>query len=199
VRAGLALALLLAAAPAWAELPALFGIAGPKAQAPAIHIGPDTHAPVLERLTPAQGPIEVTAYSDDGRWGRVNTGEQSGWVEMSRLAPLDLPGWETGEMGLACLGTEPFWSLLFFLPSHRAEFHTPDNGGVELGTDAGALPATRFPTTLAIPFSGTHEGMAVVRQGECSDGMSDNAFGLEAQVYFRGDTAGLSGCCRLAP
>jgi uncharacterized membrane protein len=189
----------LAAGPAAAEVPFLARVVGPKAEGPAVHIGPDARSPVMDRLTPGARHIEVTGFSDDGRWGQVNTGEQSGWVDITRLDAMDLPRWETGQMGLACFGTEPFWSALFFLPSHRAEYHTPDNGGVELVTDAGALPGTFFPTTLAIPFSGSHDGMAVIREGGCHDGMSDNAYALEAQIYFRGETAGLSGCCSLAP
>ena len=194
----LALAL-LAAGPAAAELPLLFRAVDPKGEGPAIHIGPDARSPVLGRLPHAARQVEVTAYSDNSRWARVNLGEQTGWVDLALLQMMDQPRWETGEMGLACFGTEPFWTLLAFLPSHRAEFITLENGGVELVMDAGALPATHFPPTLAIPFSGARDGMAVIREGECNDGMSDNAFALESQVYFRGDTAGLSGCCRLAP
>lgn len=190
---------LLAAGPAAAELPLLFRALDPKGPGPAIHVGPDARAQVLGRLPHAARQVEVTAYSDDGRWARVNIAEQTGWVDLSRLQMMDQPRWETGEMGLACFGTEPFWTLLAFLPSHRAEFFTPDNGGVELVMEAGALPATQFPPTLALPFSGAHDGMAVIREGDCNDGMSDNAYALEAQVYFRGNTAGLSGCCQLAP
>jgi uncharacterized membrane protein len=43
-----------------------------------------------------------------------------------------------------------------------------------------------------------HEGMVVIRENDaCSDQMSDRLFGLEGQVYWRGDTTALSGCCTL--
>jgi len=182
------------------DLPALFRVTG---VAPDdrlnLRAAPSARSAVLGGLAADAADIEVVARSPDGRWGRTNLGEVSGWVAMRFLQAQSHPDWHAGLIGLACLGTEPFWSLRAFLPSHRAEFVTPDNGGVELVLDAGALPATQFPRTLALPFSGAHEGMAVLRPAACSDGMSDMAFGIEAQLYFRGQVEGLSGCCRLMP
>ncbi len=193
--------LILAALPAAAQdLPALFRVTGVAAgDVLNIRAQPSASTAILGALPRTGRGIEVTARSPDGRWGRINTGEGAGWVALRFLAPEAGPGWQSGEIGLHCFGTEPFWSLSAFLPSHRAEFHTPDNGGIELVMDAGALPSTRFPPSLAIPFSGAREGMAVIRPGACSDGMSDNLFGLEALLFFRRDTEGLAGCCRLAP
>ena len=198
---GLALALLVAAAPAGAQdLPGLFRVTGVAAgDVLNIRTAPSARGAILGGLAPSASGIEVTALSPDGRWARINHAEGPAWVARRFLSPQGGPGWQSGALGLQCFGTEPFWSIAFFLPSHRAEFFTPDNGGVELVADAGALPATRVPPTLAIPFSGAHEGMAVVRPADCSDGMSDRAYGLQAQVYLRGRTEGLSGCCRLAP
>jgi uncharacterized membrane protein len=200
-RLALALVLLLSPQPAAAQdLPALFRVTGvAPGDALNIRAQPSARAAIVGRLPRNASGVEVTARSPDGRWGRINTGETAGWVALRFLAPQGGPGWQSGEIGLHCFGTEPFWSLLAFLPSHRAELHTPDNGGVELVTDAGALPATRFPPTLALPFSGAHEGMVVIRPADCSDGMSDNAYGLEALLYFRRDRQGLVGCCQLMP
>lgn len=163
-----------------------------------IRAEPGAGAPIIGRFRPSARGIEVMALSANGRWGLVNTEGQSGWSSMRYLAREGTGSWRDGQAQLTCFGTEPFWHMPIFLPTHRAEFHAPGEGGFELVTDAGALPSTAFPPTLAIPFSGTREGMAVVRGGGlCSDGMSDLSYGLEAQIYWRGDTAGLSGCCRL--
>ncbi len=163
-----------------------------------IRAEPGAGAPIIGHFHPNQRGIEVMGLSQSGRWALVNSGERAGWSSMRYLARESTRSWRDGQTALTCFGTEPFWNMPIFLPTHRAEFHAVDDGGFELVTDAGALPSTRFPPTLAIPFSGTREGMAIVRGARCSDGMSDMAFGLEVQIYWRGDTSGLSGCCSIA-
>lgn len=199
LRLVLVLAVLLAAPVAAQDLPALYRVAGVAANDVLnVRAEPSARAAILSGFAPGAGGIEVVALAEGGRWGQVNLGESTGWVSMRFLTREADAGWRSGSVPMQCFGTEPFWSLRLFLPSHRAEFHTPDNGGMELVTDAGALPSTAFPPTLAIPFAGAREGMAVVRPAACSDGMSDGQWGLEAQLYFRGQTDGLSGCCSLA-
>ncbi|MGY6535701.1 MAG: SH3 domain-containing protein [Pararhodobacter sp.] len=162
-----------------------------------IRAEPNARSEIIGSFEPGETGVEVIALSDDGRWGRVNSGERAGWSHMRYLA-RDMPGsWRDGATALSCFGTEPFWRMEFFLPTHRAEFHGVNEGGFELVTDAGALPATRFPPTLAVPFSGTREGMAVMRGEACNDGMSDMDFGISVLIYWRRDTEGLSGCCSL--
>lgn len=188
------------AGPATAEgLPALYNVRGVAADDQLnIRTGPGTRYDIIGGLEPDARSIEVTARSDTGRWGRINASERAGWVSMRYLARQDVPEWREGETPLRCFGTEPFWSMPIFLPGHQIEFHEPGEGGFELVGDAGALPSTAFPPTLAIPFSGMREGMVVIRENaECSDNMSEFLYGLEGQVYFRGDTTGLSGCCTL--
>lgn len=162
-----------------------------------IRAEPRASAPILGHFRPDESRIEVTALSPDGRWGRVNSGEQAGWAAMRYLSRETLASWRDGEMALSCFGTEPFWHMPIFLPSHRAEFHAAGEGGFELVTEAGNLPGTQFPPTLAIPFSGTRDGMAVLRGASCSDGMSDMLFGLEVQIYWRGGYSANTGCCSL--
>jgi uncharacterized membrane protein len=192
-----ALLLILLPCVGLADYPALHRVTGVASHDSLnIRAEPGVDHPVIDHLAHDATGIEVVDWNRG--WGLVNTGEQSGWVNMRYLTPLDHPAWHSGDTGLTCFGTEPFWHLTSFLPSHRAEFQTPDNGGVELVVDAGALPATEFPRTLALPFSGAHDGMAVIRAQACNDGMSDRAFGLQVQVYFRGDRAGLSGCCSIS-
>jgi uncharacterized membrane protein len=105
--------------------------------------------------------------------------------------------WVQGRLPMRCMGTEPFWTMVFFLPTNRSEFIAPDDS-FEVRTDAPYLPSTAHPPTLALAFDGARQGFAVIRQGICSDGMSDRIYGLESQIYWRGDAAGLSGCCTLA-
>jgi uncharacterized membrane protein len=181
------------------SLPALYSVTGVAADDRLnIREGPGTDWRITGGLSPKATGIEVTALSENERWGRINSGEGTGWISMRYLAREHEHGWRDGEMPLRCFGTEPFWSMPIFLPTHHIEVHEPDHGGYELVGDAGALPTTAFPPTLAVPFSGMHEGMAVIRENaSCSDGMSDRLYGLEAQVYWRGDTSGWSGCCSL--
>jgi hypothetical protein len=194
------LAFLLSALPLAAQdFPALFRVVGVAADDVLnIRAEPTARAPILGRFAPDARGIEVMATSPDGRWGLVNAGEQAGWSSLRFLAREGGPGWREGARPLVCFGTEPFWRINLFLPTHRAEVFFMGEGGFELVLDTAPLPSTPFPPTLAVPFSGMREGVAVVREGVCSDGMSDRLYGLETQVYWRGQGEGLSGCCRLS-
>ncbi len=191
--------LLLALPAAGQDLPALFRVTGVASDDVLnIRAEPSAGAEIIGSFAPGARGIEVMATSSNGRWGLVNSGERSGWSSLRFLAREAGPPWLSGEAALTCFGTEPFWRLELFLPTHRAEFHGVGTGGFELVTDAGALPGTRFPPTLAVPFSGSRQGMAVLRGEMCSDGMSDMSFGIGTQLYWRGDRQGLSGCCTLS-
>jgi uncharacterized membrane protein len=181
------------------SLPALHSVTGVASDDRLnVRAGPGTGLEVIGSLGHDARRIEVTTLSESGRWGRVNTGERAGWVALRHLAREHDHDWRDGELPLRCFGTEPFWSMPIFLPTHHIEVHEPDHGGYELVGDAGALPTTAFPPTLAVPFSGMREGMVVIRENAaCSDGMSERLYGLEAQVYWRGDTSAWSGCCTL--
>lgn len=182
------------------DLPALFSVTGVAANDVLnIRTEPRASSPIIGFHAPDATGIEVIALSEDGRWGRVNSGEQAGWSAMRFLNREAGPHWQSGEVGLSCFGTEPFWRVDFFLPSSRAEFEGINEGSFELVTDAGTLPSTYWPQTMAIPFSGARNGMAVLRREACNDGMSDMDFGLGLLIYWRGEREGLSGCCVLAP
>ena len=180
------------------DFPALFRVTGVASDDVLnIRAEPNARAAIIGRFAPDARGIEVIGLAPNGGWGLVNAGEQTGWSSMRYLTRERADSWREGRQALRCFGTEPFWNMPIFLPSHRAEFHSLGDGGFELVTEAGALPSTAYPPTLAIPFSGSRDGMAVVRTAVCSDGMSDRLYGLETQIYWRGDTEGLSGCCTL--
>ena len=197
-----ALAMLVSATAAAAdEFPALYRVTG-VAQNDALYIRtePDAGSSIIGFLSPDQSGVEITALSPDGRWGRVNYYAQSGWAHMRYLEREMEGSWRDAQTSLSCYGTEPYWRLGLYLPSDRAEFSSLsrlDDEVYELVTDSGALPSTRFPPELAIPFSGRREGAAILRGESCNDGMSDQEFAISAFVFFRGDTEPFSGCCRL--
>ncbi|MCC5986792.1 MAG: SH3 domain-containing protein [Pararhodobacter sp.] len=195
-----ALAMLVTAAAA-DEFPALYRVTG-VAQNDALYIRaePDAGSAIIGFLSPDQSGVEITALSPDGRWGQVNYFERAGWSHMRYLERAMAGSWRDAQTSLSCYGTEPYWRLSLFLPTDRAEFGSLsrlDDEVYELVTDSGALPATRFPPVLAIPFSGTREGAAILRGEDCNDGMSDQEFAISAFLYFRGDSEAFSGCCRL--
>jgi uncharacterized membrane protein len=78
------------------------------------------------------------------------------------------------------------------------EYVAPDDS-FEMRVMAGTAPHTLYPQTMGLPLTGARQGFAVIRQGLCSDGMSDWLYGLETQVYWAEGHASLSGCCTLRP
>lgn len=162
-----------------------------------IRAEPSARAAIVGHLAPNATDIEVVGLSEDRAWGLVRHHEGGGWASMRYLTRQGTDRWIDGTVAMTCVGTEPFWTLAFHLPTNGADYSAAD-GDFALVTDAPNLPQTQYPRTLAVPFTGARQGFAVVRQGLCSDGMSDLPYGLEVQVYWRGTPGGgLSGCCRL--
>lgn len=195
--AALLIALILPLAAAAQDFPALHHVSGVSpGDVLNIRAEPSARAAIVGSFARDAVGIEVIGLNEDRTWGLVRTDEGVGWSSMRFLSREHADAWHSGAHSLTCMGTEPFWTLSFYLPGNRAEFVAPDDSW-EVRTDAPILPATAFPPTLALPFSGAREGFAVLRNGVCSDGMSERLFGLEAQVYFRGQPGGLSGCCMM--
>ena len=142
---------------------------------------------------------QVEVVEVQGNWGRVNVAEQSGWASLrylERIAGSALPQ----ARAVTCFGTEPFWSLSA-APGSGGVFSTPERREAGLGFGPVMTAAGRYS-----PFALTGAGpdgeariTVVIQPGICSDGMSDQLFGLEGSVVREGATTQLlSGCCTLS-
>lgn len=193
---GLALILALLAGSAAADsLPALYDVTG-VAAGDVLNIRAEgkAGAAAVGTLPPDAKAVEVVEES--GNWGLVNTGEGSGWVNLRFMARQPGPDWFALETPLRCLGTEPFWSLGIEPATGVAVYSTPE-GGDRFTTVTARWPGTPYSASAAIALP---EGFAVLTGGYCSDGMSDRAFGIRADLFLTGDPAArMAGCCTLAP
>jgi len=159
---------------------------------------------IIGTFPPDQQNVEIIELSGNGKWGRVNTHEFSGWASLRYLQPVGGPDWASGQMPLYCHGTEPFWSLQI----------TPVNNDarVEYLEDAPEAPSIKqflksaegYPPEMTIRFA--HSSIFTVNfTGKiCSDGMSDQLFGIEADLFFLSDftlppRSSVIGCCSLSP
>ncbi len=200
IRAIAALVLALAAAlPAAAQdLPALHDVTG-VAEGDVLNVrtGPTTAQPVLGTLAPGARGIEIVRTNPAGTWGQLNIDGREGWASLAFLTPRP-DGALPGAPAFRCFGTEPFWSL-DVRQNGPATFRTPDGENLDLRARP-LLTARghtgRFGLTASAP--GT-TGSLVMRTAACSDGMSDQRFGLTADLLFTGNREELlSGCCTLA-
>lgn len=195
-------ALLAPGATAAQDLPALYRVTG-VADDDVLNIraAPDAGAEKLDALAPRAVHVEVTELSADGRWGRVNSGERSGWVSIRYLAAEPGPAWHELQTPLSCYGTEPFWSLGFRPAGARIAFETMEGATADL-TAGWAAPASGRRGIIGMGLSGPGAtGFALFRAGTCNDGMSDRVMGLSVELFLTGPegSTGYSGCCTLAP
>ena len=200
--------LLLAALPAAAEtLPALHAVTGVAANDVLnIRANTDFDAPVIGTLAPDAKGIEVTGISSDGKWGRVNAGEQAGWVALRFLARQPGPDWISLDVPMTCYGTEPFWSLAY-APDRRNMMLTQMGEDSDLGLWINWHIETRGRSgQIGWNLSGpARQGFATLTTESCNDGMSDREMGLSITLYLNPDPEsaatpiGLGGCCTLAP
>lgn len=191
------LLLMALALPLQAEiLPALHDVTGVAADDVLnIRAAPEAGAEVIGTLAPDATGVEVLSRTGD--WGLVNTGERSGYVAMRYLARADGPDWSALEAPLTCLGTEPFWSLQIDPKTGETRFQTPEDEKARIAPITASWPALPWSQSAAIALP---DGLAVLAPAECSDGMSDRAYGIAADLFLTGpERTRLSGCCRLDP
>jgi heat shock protein HslJ len=100
------------------------------------------------------------------------------------------------ERPLLCFGNEPFWSLDLTQPG-VGRFATPDTSSAEYR--GGAVRQEWLGESLwrGKPAAGdAGELVAFLRDGACSDGMSDTVHPVSARVSLP-DGVFLAGCCRV--
>jgi uncharacterized membrane protein len=159
-----------------------------------IRAAPSSDAPILETLAPDATGVEVIDVSDDGAWALIPLREGMGWASTRYLAAEDLEAGLTEiPFPLRCVGTEPFWGV--DLHADGATYDMSDEGKRDLRPIGQALTYDGF--VLAYDDNGQTRDFTVLRR-ECTDGMSDRAYGFAVINWNRGDEV-WSGCCHFLP
>jgi uncharacterized membrane protein len=158
-----------------------------------IRQAPLADAPVIGTLAPDATGVEVVLVEDG--WALVNTGEASGYATLRFLARTSAPDWPTLQAPLICLGTEPFWSLQIDPALGETRFQTPEDTAPRAAPISTSWPGLPWSQVAAVALP---DGIAVFTPAECSDGMSEQSYGIAADLFLDGpDRTRLSGCCRL--
>ena len=162
-----------------------------------IRAQPDAQSEVIGALNHDARNIEVVEERDG--WGRVNNGEQSGWVSMRFMAYPFNPWQENGTPELIrCFGTEPFWHAAVDLPEKEIRLVNLAEGEVvDVQAITSVVPGPYRTPTRAIL---AHDFTLMMTPAQCSDGMSDQRYGIEAHLITDQTTATpmprmLNGCC----
>ena len=181
-------------------LPALFNVTDVVAgDVLNIRTRPSANSPIIGALARNARRIEVVDISEDGRWGRINFDEGTGYVALRFLDPQPGPAWTTMQVPLSCFGTEPFWS--FTAIDGDAVLEVMDSGPVDLVITEVIAAAGRSDVIGVQLSARSSTGFASLQATQCSDGMSDRAFGISMDLFLlqaEGAT-GYSGCCSLRP
>lgn len=173
------------------KLYAVIGVAGHDALN--IRTEPNADAEILGGFVHNASGVEVIALNEDGKWGQVNIGERTGWSAMRFLTPIsdEEPVW------IGCFGTEPFWGLIMDETGKTSGWSSPESKGkvtdLEPLVTAAVMPR-RFG--YAGKIEGGEKFQATMTHQICSDGMSDNLYGLSIDLSLTGGGK-KSGCCTL--
>ncbi|KZY30193.1 hypothetical protein A3731_05290 [Roseovarius sp. HI0049] len=193
------LLLIPALAPAQ-TLPAIYDVSGVAANDTLnVRAGPSTDHEVITKLPPDAAGIEVVDADKSGEWGLININGGAGWVALRYM--LRQPGQPATGLAnnLACSGTEPFWSFTL-TPDRKAEMTRPE---VTVPfADVLIVPSANRPDRHALFADGGDTVVtAMVGRNQCSDGMSDRAYGLgiDLLVTDKTEVKVYSGCCSVAP
>jgi uncharacterized membrane protein len=142
-----------------------------------------------------EGPVEALVKNG---WLRVSRGERSLWLDPADVAPAPPATLAGGALpdGLACFGTEPFWSLTLGSTGMVVSMLGAKSVAVRLAElDAAA------PGVAAARFTGVQAGRVEITRADCSDGMSEALHPWRATLTLEvGDAPPrLTGCCRYRP
>lgn len=163
-----------------------------------VRAGTGASHPIIESLAYNDRHIEIIKLSADGKWGQIGYPEANGWASMHYLQR------QVGQSGpslprpISCGGNEPFWSINFSQGGN--EFTEPGQMPHILPTVWEGIPDGMPPVSYGIKMAGgTGEINAVVTRSQCSDGMSDRAYGFEINALLSGAIGNrmLTGCCAL--
>lgn len=187
----------LIAAPLWAEgLPALYSVTG-VASDDVLNLreSPDSSAAIVGKLAPDASGVEVVAFADE--WAVINVDGVAAYAASRFLTREDGPDWATLQRPILCSGTEPFWSLALDPSAGSAGFSTPEYPEPRSIPIDDTWPGNDWTTSAAVSLP---VGLAVLRRAECSDGMSDQQFGIAVDLFLNdADGLRLAGCCTLSP
>lgn len=159
---------------------------------------PSARSDIIGGFAPDARNIEVIALNATRRWGLINHEEGTGWVSMRYLRAqgrsidhYNMP------QGLRCFGTEPFWSAISQggMLRYEALGAAPVMLEIEIAQDSGLGDDLRRMIQMRGP-----DGMAsaYIYPAQCSDGMSDRAYGLSVALMTGPSAPLLLGCCSLA-
>lgn len=182
------------------NLPALYSVEG-LADSDTLNVrqGPSTDFDILDKLPHDAKGLEVVETDKTGQWGLINVKEQTGWVSLKYMERQ--PGQpDTGlPRSLSCFGTEPFWSFTV-APNLSASFSQPSR---ETKIDALIVVPSQNRTDRHALFgdAGDRVFTTMVGHSLCSDGMSDQLYGLSVDLLVTDEAAVnvYSGCCSVVP
>lgn len=164
-----------------------------------IRSAPDPSAKIIGSFAPDATGIEVIRPNESFDWGLVNVGEGTGWASLRYLVPQPGQWWGQLPAITQCFGTEPFWTLTFREGS--LEFSRPDEPEIRMDA-AYYIGSLNNRDRFVMSGSNIARGITVaIRTEACSDGMSDRAYGISADLVLEDafDATLFSGCCSIQP
>ena len=202
MRSVFALALLTFTYPAFAaqhDWPALFDVSDVAVDDVLnIRSRPDASSEIVGSLASNATGIEILWPDDQGKWGQVNAGESTGWVSLVFVTRQANQSDSNVPAVARCFGTEPFWSL------DRKDGNLISSG-LDRPTITYAISDTITASGRIAPYAIRGESTDATiwlrfNRAECSDGMSDRLFAIDADVIIDGLAGSelLSGCCTLS-
>ena len=201
----LCLALVLTAAPAYAQTPdpalryrVVDVAAGDKLN---VREQPGVEAPVIGAFAPHAADIAISGSVmevEGSQWWEVAFVDgylDRGWVNGRFLEPVNGHA-RDGDYPLQCGGTEPFWSLA--LEEGQATYSSPDQEEQSMSASRWREASGRIGIfAVQLERDGQIGYASVWREhaGACSDGMSDLRYPFGTIVILpEGEV--LAGCCR---
>lgn len=119
-----------------------------------------------------------------------------GWTASAGLTLLAATSALAGDRPVVCFGNEPSWSVVLEGPS-TARLVLPDRPPADfVGAEARLDPIHERVWRGAVAAGGGADLVVFLRDGDCSDGMSDTTHPVVARVSLP-DGRFLAGCCRL--